>query len=119
MNLKTIWVLQIDPSVSKTLKKIPQNYTKRIITAIETLPQNPFAGDIQKMKDEKNVWRRREGNIIHVLYDFLQTATLNPLKETHPNDLYKAQSTCRKKSLSFLTSCQRKLPGTHCQLEEL
>lgn len=78
MNLKTTWVLQIDPSVYKTLKKIPLNYTKRIIATIETLPENPYAGDIQKMKDEKNVWRRRVGeyrfffellpqeNIIHV-----------------------------------------------------
>lgn len=87
MNLKTIWVLQIDPSVSKTLKKIPLNYTKRIITAIETLPENPFTGDIQKMKDEKNVWRRRVGeyrfffellpqeNIIHVFHIERRTTT--------------------------------------------
>ena len=56
---KITWVLQIDPIVLKTLKKIPQNYTKRIVTTIEALPQDPFVGDIQKMKGEKNVWRRR------------------------------------------------------------
>lgn len=80
MNSKKTWVLQIDPGVSKTLKKIPQNYSKRIITIIETLPQDPFAGDIQKMAGEKNVWRRRvseyriffelipQENIIHVFH---------------------------------------------------
>ncbi len=80
MKLKTTWVLQIDPSVSKTLKKIPLNYAKRIVAVIESLPQDPFVGDIQKMKGEKNVWRRRVGeyriffellpqeNIIHVFH---------------------------------------------------
>ncbi|MBI2338711.1 type II toxin-antitoxin system RelE/ParE family toxin [Candidatus Daviesbacteria bacterium] len=61
MNSKISWILQIDPAVSKTLKKIPQNYTRRIIAVIETLPQDPFAGDIQKMAGKKNVWRRRVG----------------------------------------------------------
>ena len=87
MNSKTIWLLQIDPSVLKTLKKIPQNYTKRIVTTIEALPQDPFAGDIQKMKDEKNVWRRRIGeyriffellpqeNVIHVFHLERRTTT--------------------------------------------
>lgn len=80
MNSKKAWALQIDPSVSKTLKKIPQNYAKRLISTIEALPQNPFAGDIQKMAGEKDVWRRRIGeyriffemlpqeNIIHVFH---------------------------------------------------
>ena len=87
MNSKTTWVLQIDPSVSKILKKIPQNFTKRIVAAIEALPQDPFAGDIQKMRDEKNVWRRRIGdyrifyellaqeNIIHVFHVERRTTT--------------------------------------------
>ena len=87
MSSKIIWVLQIDPSVSKTFKKIPQNFTKRIVTAIEALPENPFAGDVQKMAGEKNVWRRRIGeyrfffeilsqeNIIHVFHVERRTTT--------------------------------------------
>lgn len=87
MSLKITWVLQIDPSVLKTLKKIPQNYIKRIVTVIEALPQDPFAGDIQKMAGEKNVWRRRvseyriffellpQENIIHVFHLERRTTT--------------------------------------------
>ena len=56
------WVLQIDPKVLKTLKKFSQKDTKRIITVIESLPTNPYAGDIQKMAGEKSVWRRRVGS---------------------------------------------------------
>lgn len=55
------WVLQIDPVVFKTLKKIPRKNAERILFTIENLPFNPFSGDIQKMKGEKNVWRQRIG----------------------------------------------------------
>lgn len=80
MNLSKNWALQIDPEVLKTLRKFPQKDSKRIVTAIESLSTNPFSGDIQKMKGEENVWRRRIGsyrlfyeilsadNIIHVYH---------------------------------------------------
>ena len=80
MNLSKNWVLQIDPEVDKTLKKLPQKDCQRIVTAIESLSTNPYGGDIQKMKGEENVWRRRIGsyrvfyevllaeNIIHVFH---------------------------------------------------
>lgn len=61
MNLKKSWVLQIDPAVLKTLKKIPRRDAERILFVIENLPLNPFSGDIRKMKGEENVWRRRVG----------------------------------------------------------
>ena len=59
MNLKENWVLQVDPAVFKILKKIPRKNAERILFIIQSLSLNPFAGDIQKMKGEKNVWRRR------------------------------------------------------------
>mgnify|MGYP001606990876 CR=1 FL=1 len=62
MSLSKNWVLQIDPEVLKTLKKFPQKDSKRIVTVIESLPANPYSGDIQKMKGEENVWRRRIGS---------------------------------------------------------
>lgn len=71
MNLKVNWVLQIDPSIPKTLKKIPTNHAMRIMTAVESLPDNPYSGDIQKMKDEPNVWRRRVGGY-RIFYEILQ-----------------------------------------------
>lgn len=60
-SLSKNWVLQIDPIVLKTVKRFPQKDTKRIVSAIESLPTNPYAGDIQKMAGEKSVWRRRIG----------------------------------------------------------
>jgi len=62
MSFAQNWDLQIDPSVYKTLKKIPRNYAEAILEVIRILPINPYYGDIQKMKDENNTWRRRIGN---------------------------------------------------------
>jgi len=61
MNSKTNWVLEIDPAVFKYLKKIPRDNAEHILFVIKSLSLNPFSGDIQKMKSEKNVWRRRVG----------------------------------------------------------
>lgn len=62
MNSKPSWELKIDPAVFKTLKKIPFDYAKKITRLIQDLPKNPYAGDIQKIKDEDQVWRRRFGD---------------------------------------------------------
>ncbi|MEK6819367.1 MAG: type II toxin-antitoxin system RelE/ParE family toxin, partial [Nanoarchaeota archaeon] len=70
MNSKVNWALQIDPRLAKIFKKIPQNNVKRIIAAIEQLPNNPYGGDIQKMSGEKNVWRRRVGEY-RIFYEII------------------------------------------------
>ncbi|MFY9484792.1 MAG: type II toxin-antitoxin system RelE/ParE family toxin [Patescibacteria group bacterium] len=62
MNSNKSWVLRIDPSVYKKLKKIPGDYARRILKSIEALPNDPFTGDVQKLKDEENLWRRRIGS---------------------------------------------------------
>ena len=61
VSLSKNWGLQIDPAVFKTLKKTPRYYAEAILKAIRLLPANPYFGDIQKMKNENNVWRRRIG----------------------------------------------------------
>ena len=61
MNSSKSWDLQIDPGVFKVLKKIPRHDAENLLIAIRLLPKNPYFGDIQKMKGENNVWRRRIG----------------------------------------------------------
>jgi len=70
MNSNKDWVLQIDLVVFKTLKKIPRKDAERILFTIENLPLNPFSGDIQKMRDQKNVWRRRIG-VYRIFYELV------------------------------------------------
>ena len=56
------WDLQIDPGVLKILKKIPRQNAEVILNVIRLFPLNPYFGDIQKMKGENSVWRRRIGS---------------------------------------------------------
>ncbi len=62
MDLSTSWDLQVDLSIFKALKKIPRSDAKAILVVIKLLPVDPYFGDIQKMKGEENVWRRRVGS---------------------------------------------------------
>lgn len=62
MNLKENWGLQIDPSVFKSLKKLIRKDKERVLSVIKELETNPHSGDIQKIKGEDNVWRRRVGS---------------------------------------------------------
>lgn len=75
MSSKVHWVLQIDPQTTKNLRKIPQIYARRIVDVIERLPVDPYAGDIQKMKGEKNVWRRRVGEY-RIFYEIVPSKSI-------------------------------------------
>ncbi|OGD29918.1 hypothetical protein A2833_01070 [Candidatus Azambacteria bacterium RIFCSPHIGHO2_01_FULL_44_55] len=62
MNLSKSWDLQINPSVFKALKRIPRPDAENFLVAIHLLLENPYFGDVQKMKGESNTWRRRIGS---------------------------------------------------------
>ena len=57
----TNWELRIDDRVYKDLRKTSKDYVNKIISVIESLVFDPYAGDIQKIKGEAFVWRRRVG----------------------------------------------------------
>lgn len=56
------WEWKIDPNARKQLLKIPRKDAIRIVQAIEAFDTEPFSGDIEKIKGEDTVWRRRIGN---------------------------------------------------------
>lgn len=72
------WVLIVDTIVYKRLRVFPKKDCERITMAIRGFVVNPYAGDIEKMEGEEDVWRRRVGayrifyevstkeNVIHV-----------------------------------------------------
>ena len=62
MNSNENWHLEIDPSVYKTLTRVPKKDSVRIGAAIEQLVVNPYAGDTHKLGGEDIVWRRRIGS---------------------------------------------------------
>lgn len=69
------WVLQTDNSVNKFCAKIPKSDAVRILKVIDGLEENPFWGDIQKMKGEENSWRRRVGNY-RIFYEVIPKENL-------------------------------------------
>ena len=56
------WLLKIEKPVYKQLSRIPPDYSRKIVAVIESLADKPYAGDIEKMKGENYVWRRRVGD---------------------------------------------------------
>ncbi|MBI3103688.1 type II toxin-antitoxin system RelE/ParE family toxin [Candidatus Daviesbacteria bacterium] len=65
----------MDPAVFKSLQRFPQKDSKRTVAVIESLQNNPFSGDIQKMKGEDNVWRRRVGSY-RIFYEILSAENI-------------------------------------------
>ncbi|MCP6718816.1 MAG: type II toxin-antitoxin system RelE/ParE family toxin [Patescibacteria group bacterium] len=62
------WRIRVAKRVSKEVKRIPKKDAKRLLSVLEELAENPYQGDIEKIKDEDNVWRRRVGSY-RVLYE--------------------------------------------------
>jgi mRNA interferase RelE/StbE len=75
MNSEKNWILQVDNFVDKFLAKSPKRDSLVIFEVIENLPENPFLGDIQKIKGEENSWRRRVGNY-RIFYEVLPKENL-------------------------------------------
>lgn len=56
------WEVLIHPKVKKELKRFPPKDARRIEETFHQFRTNPFAGDVEKMEGEENVWRRRIGS---------------------------------------------------------
>ncbi|MBU3942626.1 type II toxin-antitoxin system RelE/ParE family toxin [Patescibacteria group bacterium] len=64
------WKIKIAKKALKELKRIPKKDAKRLLFTLEELIDNPYRGDIEKIKGEDNTYRRRVGNY-RVLYEIL------------------------------------------------
>ncbi|MFQ6084460.1 MAG: type II toxin-antitoxin system RelE/ParE family toxin [Candidatus Aminicenantia bacterium] len=64
------WKLKIAKRASKEMKRVPIKDAKRLLSILEELTKNPYQGDIEKVKGEDNVWRRRVGNY-RILYEII------------------------------------------------
>ncbi len=62
------WIVIIDGYAKKYLKRIPKKDSNRIKEMLRELVFNPFAGDLEKMSGDKDVWRRRVG-AYRILYE--------------------------------------------------
>lgn len=69
------WVVLIDNTAKKQLARISENDAAKIIIAIKEFSINPYTGDIEKLKGEKDTWRRRVGSH-RILYEIYQQRRL-------------------------------------------
>ncbi len=68
MSSNESWDIKVDAGVYRALKKFPRGDREAIIAILESMPRNPFMGDIEKMKGEEYSWRRRVGSY-RIFYD--------------------------------------------------
>ena len=62
------WQVIVDSYARKYLRKLPKSDAGRIATALQEFSVNPYSGDIEKLKDEDDTWRRRVGSY-RILYE--------------------------------------------------
>lgn len=76
-----IWRVVIDASVRKALNKIPLADAEAVVVVLAGLAENPYAGDIQKLKGEE-AWRRRirSYRVEFLIYQNMRTVFVYELK---------------------------------------
>ncbi|MSR85338.1 type II toxin-antitoxin system RelE/ParE family toxin [Candidatus Uhrbacteria bacterium] len=57
-----LWQIVVDHTVEKQMKRFPAHDAGRLFDVLQSFALDPFAGDLEKMKGESNVWRRRVGS---------------------------------------------------------
>ncbi|MDO8470060.1 MAG: type II toxin-antitoxin system RelE/ParE family toxin [bacterium] len=66
------WNVVVDRSVDRKLGTFPRKDAERILAVLAEFSVNPYAGDTQKMKGKRSVWRRRIGSY-RILYEIFTT----------------------------------------------
>jgi mRNA interferase RelE/StbE len=67
------WNLQLSSPAQKDFKKLPPKEQERVKQALLAMQQDPFQGDIKRLKGQPTAWRRRVGNY-RIIYDlYLET----------------------------------------------
>jgi len=62
------WVLITSTSAKKFLKKLSRKENQHFGIVLDGLTSNPYMGDIEKVKGEEDLWRRRVGNY-RIIYE--------------------------------------------------
>jgi mRNA interferase RelE/StbE len=62
------WNLQITGPAQKEFQKLPARDQARVKDALLAMQEDPFSGDIKRLKGQAAAWRRRVGNY-RIAYD--------------------------------------------------
>jgi len=62
------WDLVVTKPAQKELEKLPSGDKARVQAALLAMRENPFSGDILRLRAQPSAWRRRVGNY-RIFYD--------------------------------------------------
>jgi mRNA interferase RelE/StbE len=63
-----MWNLKITDPAQKDFQKLPPKEQRRVKAALLSMQEDPFRGDIKRLKGQATAWRRRVGNY-RIIYD--------------------------------------------------
>jgi mRNA-degrading endonuclease RelE of RelBE toxin-antitoxin system len=55
------WILQVTKPAQKELQKLPAGDQARVKAALLAMRDDPFGGDVKRLKSQPAAWRRRVG----------------------------------------------------------
>lgn len=56
------WQLRVAKRAQKALEKIPAKDQQRILAVLEEMKEDPFSGNVARLKSQRTAWRRRVGS---------------------------------------------------------
>lgn len=62
------WELLLADPARKALKRMPAADRRRVLAALDAMEQDPFGGDLVRLKAQSVAWRRRVGDW-RILFD--------------------------------------------------
>ncbi|MBI1741388.1 MAG: type II toxin-antitoxin system RelE/ParE family toxin [Candidatus Koribacter versatilis] len=69
------WNLQLTGPAQKDFQKLPPKDQARVRAALLSMQEDPFRGDIKRLKGQPSAWRRRVGSF-RIVYDLNTEARL-------------------------------------------
>ncbi|HET9400107.1 MAG TPA: type II toxin-antitoxin system RelE/ParE family toxin [Candidatus Acidoferrales bacterium] len=71
---KKWWSVVLTAPAQRSLNRIDERDSRRILTALDAMTANPFAGDVKKLQGGLEGYRRRVGNW-RVFFDVITSAS--------------------------------------------
>jgi len=81
--------IEIKPSASRELEKLPQQIIPRIVTAIKELAENPYPPGVKKLTGFDRTYRIRVGDyrVLYTIYE--NRLVIEIIRVRHRKDAYR------------------------------
>ena len=84
------WVVsKIAKSAKRNIDNLEFEFKEKVIKRLERLQDNPFEGDIKKVKGKKNIYRGRIGDYRYYFRIFLESKSIEIVVFDHRSNIKK------------------------------